>query len=345
MQTNPNRNAWDVSEDEYPQLGTPEDKLRFMLRYAVLAPSNHNTQPWKFVIRGNAVELYADRSRALTVTDPDDRQLLISCGCALFNLRVAIWHFGYLDRTHLLPVPGNPDFLARVSLGDEDAPTAKQEELFAAIPRRRTNRQLFRDDPLPDELKHELTKAAERESAWLQFVDHRDQRNAIADLIAEGDREQWASKRFRLELAAWLHPNDGVARDGIPNSAQNAGDLLSVAGPVVIRTFDLGEGQAAKDRDIAVYSPGLVVLGTEADEPWAWISAGQALARVLLRARAAEVWSSYLNQPIETPGLRSKVTELIGRTGHPQIILRLGYGPNVNPTPRRTIEEVLVPAG
>ncbi len=343
MQTNPNRSAWDVADDEYPHLGTPADQLKFMLRYAVLAPSNHNSQPWRFEVRGNTVELYADRQRSLRVTDPDDRQLLISCGCALFHLRVAIWHFGHLDRTHLLPTPGKPDLLARVSLGDEDAPTAKQENLFAAIPKRRTNRQLFRDDPLPEELKQELVKAAEREGAWLHFVEERDQRNAIADLVAEGDRQQWADRRFRLELAAWLHPNNGEARDGIPNSAQNAGDLFSVAGPIVIRTFDLGEGQAAKDRDIAVYSPGLVVLGTEVDEPWAWISAGQALARVLLRARADEVWASFLNQPIETLELRSQVTQFIGRTGHPQLILRLGYGPNVTPTPRRTVDEVLLP--
>ncbi len=84
MQTTINRAAWDVAESDYPRTGSPADKLRFMLRYAVLAPSNHNTQPWLFRVRGSSVELYADRARALRVTDPDDRQLLISCGCALF---------------------------------------------------------------------------------------------------------------------------------------------------------------------------------------------------------------------------------------------------------------------
>lgn len=343
MKTNQNRSAWDIPEGDYPRQGTAADKLKFMLHYAVLAPSNHNTQPWMFSVQCNQVELYADRSRSLQVTDPHDRQLLISCGCALFHLRAAMWHFGFLDRTALLPVPGNPDLLARVSLGDEDPPTPQQEALFRAIPKRRTNRQLFRDDPLPEELKLELIKAATRESAWLHFVDDRDQRNAIADLIAEGDRQQWANRRFRLELSAWLHPNDGEARDGIPSSAQNAGDLLAVAGPLVIRTFDLGEGQAAKDRDIAAYSPGLIVLGTQADEPEAWLAVGQALARVLLRARVDEVWASYLNQPIEIPALRPKVTELLALPGQAQIILRLGYGPNVSPTPRRAVEEVLVP--
>lgn len=333
-----------MREDEFPRLGTPADQLRFLLRYAVLAPSNHNTQPWLFRVHGGHVDIYADRARALRVTDAEDRQLFISCGCALFHLRLAMWHFGRMDNTVLFPVPGDADLLARVGFGIEDSPTPQQDALFHAIPKRRTNRQLFRDDPLPDELKHDLMKAAERESAWLHFADHRNERNAIADLIAEGDRQQWASQRFRLELASWLHPNNADARDGIPNSAQNSGDLLSVAGPIVIRTFDLGEGQAAKDRDIAAYSPGLVVLGTGVDESWAWVSAGQALARVLLRARAAEVWASYLNQPLEVPALRPKVTEAIGRSGHAQIILRLGYGPNVNPTPRRTVDEVLIPS-
>jgi len=343
MKTNSNRSAWEIPEHEYPRRGTPGEKLRFMLRYAVLAPSNHNTQPWLFRVHGNQVELHADRSRSLAVTDPTDRQLLISCGCALFHLRLAMWHFGHLDRTVLLPVPGDNNLLARVSLGEEDPPTPQQEALFRAILLRRTNRQLFREDLLPPELKRELVKAATREEATLHFVDDREQRNAMADLIAEGDRQQWANRRFRLELAAWLHPNDGEARDGIPNSAQNSGDLLSVAGPIVIRTFDLGEGQAAKDRDIAAYSPGLVVLSTRTDEPWAWIAAGQALARVLLRARADEVWASYLNQPIEVSALRPRVSEILGTTDHAQLILRLGYGPNVNPTPRRTVEEVLVP--
>lgn len=343
MPTSPNRSAWGVSEDEYPRLGTAADKLKFMLRYAVLAPSNHNTQPWMFRMHDHAVELYANRARSLHVTDPEDRQLLISCGCALFHLRVAVWHFGHLDLTHVLPTPGDPDLLARVSVGEEDAPTPQQEALFAAIPKRRTNRQLFRDDPLPEELQHELVKAAEREGAWLQFIKDREPRNALADLIAEGDRLQWANQRFRLELAAWLHPSNSEAGDGIPNSAQNAGDLLSVAGPIVIRTFDLGEGQAAKNRDLAAYSPGLVVLGTEADGPAAWLAAGQALARVLLRARASEVWASFLNQPIEVAAFRPQVAALSGRGGWPQVILRLGYGPNVNPTPRRPVEEVLLP--
>jgi hypothetical protein len=111
---------------------------------------------------------------------------------------------------------------------------------------------------------------------------------------------------------------------------------------VALRTFNVGEGQAAKDRDIAAHSPVLAVLGTEGDSRADWVASGQALARILLRARAEEVWASFLNQPIELPQMRRRLPHVIGRPGFPQLILRLGYGPDVRPTPRRVVEEVLI---
>jgi hypothetical protein len=139
-----------------------------------------------------------------------------------------------------------------------------------------------------------------------------------------------------------MHPSRNEHHDGIPGYAQGMNDLLSCASPIIIRTFDMGEGQAAKDRDIAIYSPALAVLCTEEDTPPAWLAAGQALDRALLRARAEEVWASFLNQPIEVPELREKLREAIGRSCFPQLLLRLGFGSDVKPTPRRDVEEVLI---
>ena len=86
---------WKVSDDIFPRSGEAEERLRFLLNYAVLAPSGHNTQPWLFRVGNGEVDLYADRTRGLPVVDPEDRALVISCGAALFYLRVAIGHFGY----------------------------------------------------------------------------------------------------------------------------------------------------------------------------------------------------------------------------------------------------------
>ena len=86
---------WEVFEADFPKTRDAGEKLRFLLNYAVLAPSGHNTQPWLFKVRNSEVELYTDRTRGLPVVDPEDRALVISCGAALFNLRAAVRHFGY----------------------------------------------------------------------------------------------------------------------------------------------------------------------------------------------------------------------------------------------------------
>jgi hypothetical protein len=332
---------WAVSESDYPAPGGTEEKIRFLLRYAILAPSGHNTQPWLFRIRDQAVELLADRTRGLPVVDPDDRALVISCGAALATLRIAARHFGQLVAVEVLPDPSDEDLLARVSLERGEPPNQDDEELFHAIPERHTNRQAFEDRELPDQLTERLVFDADQEGVSLQLV-RGDDRAAVAELIAEGDRIQMADKRFRRELASWIHPNRSRSGDGMRGYGHGFGDLLSHAGPLVIRSFDLGQGQAAKDRSLAERSPLLSVFLTESDTAAAWLAAGEALQRVLLRARAAGVWSSFLNQPIEVPELRPRLAEAIGKPRHhPQLLMRLGYGPPVRPEPRRALDEVI----
>lgn len=267
--------------------------------------------------------------------------MVVSCGCALHHLRVAGGHFGLGLDYEILPDPDDPDLLARIGISGSCPPDDDNERLFEVLPQRRTNRQLFRDDPLPEGLERELAGTAESAGAWLRFAADRKEREEIGDLVAEGDRLQWANKRFRLELAAWTHPRSAPAGDGIPGYAMGSGDLLSVAGPMVIRTFDLGDGQAAKDRDIARYSPALAVLGTADDAPASWVAVGQALSHLLLLARAHDTYASFLNQPIENQALRSRLAHAVGREGQfPQMLLRLGSGPQISPTPRRTVDEV-----
>jgi hypothetical protein len=333
---------WKVSEQGFPSSGEAEAKLRFILNYAVLAPSGHNTQPWLFKVGDEEVELRADRTRGLPVVDPEDRALVISCGAALFYLRVAMRHFGYEDEVEVLPDPHDPDLLAHVRLGPDIAETEEERRLFEAIPKRRSNRGPFEDKQVPGRLLSALQAAAWEEGAWLHLVEAENAKHAIAELIAEGDRIQLADKRFRRELASWVHPNRTRSRDGIPGYAFGFGDLMSLAGPFVIRTFDTDMGQAAKDRQLAEGSPVLAILGTEGDAPSEWLAAGQALARMLLRARAEGVWASFLNQPIEDAELRPRLRGAIGVDGYPQLLFRIGYGPEVRPTPRRPVEEILV---
>jgi len=332
---------WTVSEAGYPATGQPSEKLRFLLRYAILAPSGHNTQPWLFRLRDQRLQVYADRARALPVVDPDDRELTISCGAALATLRIAARHFGEAATVEVMPDRADEDLLASIGLEPADPPSDHEEELFRAIPERHSNRQAFEDREPPVELVERLVTEAHTEGAWLRVIRGED-RVAIAGLVAEGDRIQMADKRFRRELASWMHPNRSRSRDGMRGYGFGFGELMSHAGPLAIRSFDVGKGQAARDRQLAEGSPLLAVLHTDTDEPAAWLATGQALQHVLLRARAAGVWTSFLNQPIEVAELRLRLAELIGRPqAHPQLLVRFGYGPDVRPEPRRDSDEVL----
>ena len=333
---------WDIAENDFPRDGSQMEKWKFFLRYAVLAPSSHNTQPWLFHILGNQLNLYADRTRACRTVDPDDRELVMSCSCALLHLRCAMAHFGHWGGAEILPDPNDPDLLAVVQLGTLQETSLEESALFHAITKRRTNRQPFSDDPVPPMLLSSLRQAVGEEFAWMEIITGEEQRHVAASLIAEGDRRQWANKRFRLELAAWVHPNRSSARDGIPGYAQGMDDLLSFTGPLVVRTFNMGDGQAAKDHELAKGSPALAVIGTDEDSPRDWMHAGQALARTLLQARVEGVWASFLNQAIEVPDLRLQFCSSLGLKGFPQVCLRLGFGSEIKPTPRRSPDEVII---
>lgn len=338
------RRPWDVGARGLPADGTVSDELRAVVDYAVLAPSGHNTQPWQFKVVADTLELWADRRRALPIVDPHDRELTISCGAALAFVRIAIGQLGHDALIEVLPRSDERDLLARVRLGASLEVDEAERALFDAIPRRRTMREPFENRDLPPALVQELERLVEREGAWLAGVDL-DGRQEVAALVDEGDRVQAADPDFRRELAAWVRPNNTASRDGIPGYAFGMGDLFSRVGAFVLRRFNWGKSQARKDLQLLERSGLLAVLGTDGDSAREWLAAGQALGYLLLRARAEGVSASYLNQPIEVAELRPRLAAAIGRpAGFPQLLLRLGYAGDREPTPRREAAEVIISA-
>jgi hypothetical protein len=174
--------SWNVSEEQFTVQGGPEQKLRFLLKYAVLAPSGDNTQPWLFRLSGNKVELYADRTRGLPVVDPEDRALIIGCGAALFYLRTALRHFGYAGEVEIFPDPDETDLLARVRLDREHEATEEEQRLFRAIPERHSNRQAFEDRQVPGRLLSTLLVGADRHSGRRRVLDRCGDRGTLGPL-------------------------------------------------------------------------------------------------------------------------------------------------------------------
>jgi hypothetical protein len=327
-----------------PASATLAEKLYFALRYAILAPSSHNTQPWRFIVGDDYVLVCADRLRALPIVDPYDRELTISCGAALFNLRVALSRLGLAYAITLFPSSADPDLLARVHLLEEGHCDPGLPALFDAIAARVTTRMPFTDAPVPVEVERAMIDAGEAEGVEVVCVGAQAKRERIADLISVADRQQFADSRFRRELASWIHPRR--CNDGMLGYASGLPTLLDFAAPVLasaVRTFDMGAGVAATHQRLVAGSPLLVALATRIDEREAWLTAGGALERVLLVAARAGLTASYLNQPVEVESLRPQLATLLAPASASvtQLLLRVGYGPAVPHAPRRPLSDVV----
>ncbi len=307
---------------------------RMLVSDAVLAPSSHNTQPWLFDVGNHSIDLIADRQRALPVNDPDDRELTISCGCALFNLRVAAAAAGYSAQVTTQAEPDDADLLARIDLAPADW-VQPDAALHRAIAVRRTMRERFSEDPVGVTAIDKLVAAAAHEGATLHVLNDADQRHRAAELVAEGDAIQWANPSWRRELSVWMHPKrqgDGIS---VPL-------LAAPFAQTVVRTFDMGHGVGAKDKQLADESPLLTVLATDADTLRDWLTAGQALQRMLLTGIELGLQASYLNQPIQVATLRSRVHELVGCKGAAQVLIRWGHPLRDLPaSPRRPVIDVM----
>lgn len=337
-----NDNPWAVKPHAFPRDGTMADQLRFLLNYAVLAPSGHNQQPWRFVLSDDAVDVVADWKRALPALDPDGRALVMSCGAAVFHLRVAAHHFGLAPVVSAWPHGVDDDCVARFSVKPGREGTLEEHRLFTAIKKRRTHRGAFDDAPVPDAEVERLVDAANVEGATLVPLSESDKRRRLARLVADADERLAHMADVRRE---WVRVSTTQHdAEGIPAEARGWGVLRSFAAPLWMRLPGGSPNQAGAELERVDDAPLLVVLTTPGDTRSDWLEAGQALDRVLLKAATYGLYASFLNQPLTFDALRDDVADLVGGAGVPQVVLRLGYdaGFDASPTPRRSADDVVV---
>ncbi|MDI5975911.1 Acg family FMN-binding oxidoreductase [Amycolatopsis magusensis] len=307
------------------------DQVESVLRAAVLAPSTHNTQPWLFRCTPGGIELHADVSRVLPATDPDQRELLLSCGAALFNLRTAIHALGTHPATVLRPRRDEPTLLAVVRPFAAHAADARYSVLAKAIPHRHTNRHPFRAARVPPAVIANLRHAAEAEHAWMPVLDS-PQRERLRGLVEQAHEAQLADSAFLAEWRQWTG-RANHSRDGVPARA---------AGNDNWALRDFGEATGPQGHGGPPGEPFIVVLGSFGDDPIDRLRAGQAMQRLLLTATAAGLDASFISQPVEVPSARRELRQLLGGGLWPQMVLRVGYGSPATWTPRRPLAEVLL---
>lgn len=297
--------TWMIDERDFYEAGTEAGRMEFLLRYAILAPSGHNTQPWSFKITREGVEVFADFSRRLVVADHDDRELLMSVGAAITNFRVAAAHFGFETTVFYEPRPTESLPVAVIVARETSEPDAALATLFPAIPHRHTNRAPFDGQPIDPAVLSALCDLVDAHPETLRLILTRD-KAFLADWIESADHEIMDRPEWRLELAEWIHKN--------------------------------GEGSDVRLLDTA--SALLLVMAE--DDRVSLVRAGEVLERLLLTLTAFGLHYSFLNQVIEIDDLRERVQQLAVSAHPPQLLLRIGSAHSIaEPTPRRPVDAVV----
>lgn len=325
-----------------PQPPAAEDVVRYVVATAVWAPSVHNTQPWRFSANGPEISLHADPGRQLMVADPDGREMLISCGAALFTARLALRSLGYIPETSVLPDPGEPTLVARVSFRHR-APAAEYElRLLSQVRQRRTHRGGFDYTPLSPDLLAALREGAARDGATLRIMAD-DGRRALAAAV------QAAERAFRLdsarvqELARWTSAPGSARADGVPPTSYPA-QAEQTSPDYPGRNFAHGHGWGLPLFSTTPWrrTAGTVGVLTTADDcPADWVNSGHALQRSLLIASTSGVAAALHSQPVELPSLREDIRTQMCDGAYPQLVLRLGTVIQVAASVRRAPDDVL----
>lgn len=313
-----------------------------LIEDAAAAPSLHNAQPWAFSYarRTGVLHLYADLERALPHTDPDDRGLHIGCGAALFNLRAAAAGRDLTPTVQLLPATPSPNLLAEIVLQGTGPPDAELARLAPAIRRRHSSRHPFQDKELPPAATEALCTAARAEGCELLFPSAWHVQS-ILELVRDAEGRELIDPEVRGETVRWSRTepySGGGAVDGIPGEAFGP---RRRGASVPVRDFAVGRPVPGRGSAVFEKSPNVALLGTAQDLPADWLRAGQALERVLLQATVAGLVASVTSQPLEWPETRWAVRDPVSSMAHVQMIIRLGYGPAGETSPRRPVTELL----
>ena len=322
---------------------TAEEIAGYVVTAAVWAPSVHNTQPWRFTADPQQISVHADAGRQLHVADPDGREMMISCGTALFTARLALRSLGYLPQTCVLPDPGQPLLVAQVCWQQRAARTEFEQRLFGRIRQRRTHRGGFDLAPLPPGLLAALREGAARCGGMLRIVADDGRRAALAAAVQTAERAQRLDSAYVRELAGWVSPPGSARTDGVPPASYPArAEHTDPDFPGRDFAHGRGWGLPPLSTTPPFRSAGVAaVLTTAQDRPVDWINAGQALQRILLTASTCGVAAALHTQPLELGWLREFIRTQISDGAYPQLILRLGTVTQAATSVRRPPEDVL----
>ncbi|MEW5810839.1 MAG: NAD(P)H nitroreductase [Actinomycetota bacterium] len=322
---------------------TPQIRCELIVdavQVACRAPSLHNTQPWRWVVAGNTVDLYVDPSRRVDVADRNGRQALLSCGAVLDHFRVAIGAAGWHADVTRFPDRTDPHHLASVVLTPAASVSRQQRSRADAIMARRTDRLAFAEPPEGLDALVASVHAAEHTGSVRLDIIADDRRSSLMDISQITDALRLYDARYHDELGWWT--DTFVSDVGIPaNALISAPESDRVA---VGRNFPV-TNRPERRSEIAEDHAHILVVSSVDDSRESVLRCGEILSAILLDATLSGLATCTVTHVTEVDAGRDVVASLIGGRAIPQALIRIGLAPAFEtpppPTPRRHVSDVL----
>jgi len=329
------RRIWRHAESPFRD---PPRLRRELVRYATLAPSSHNTQPWRFHIAEHAITILPDLSRRCPVVDPDNHHLFVSLGCATENLIQAALANG---------LEGEPQFdVATGALRVALEPTlAVASSMFQAIPDRQCTRTEFDGRPLSTQELGWLEQAGTGAGVRVLLQVEPAAREQTLEAILAANSAQLGDARFVEELKTWIRfeRKEAVQKgDGLFSGCTGNPSVPRWLGSALFGLLVTAKGENDKIAKQVRSSAGFAVFVSEANDPVHWLEVGRCFERFTLLATAMGIRTSLLNQPVEVAALRRPFATHLGLgQERPDLVVRFGRGPRMPSSLRRPLQDVL----
>lgn len=333
-----NYRAWEIDFNEFDRQKTDKDRLSFLVRFAVLAPSSHNSQPWRFEVLENRIVVRPDIRRALPKSDANHRQLFISLGCAIENLLVAADYYGsaatadYRDDGAVISFQKEPGEAVR-----------EKNHLIFSIPTRHTNRNPY-ESRIPDRMFMAWMKNLTNDEIQIDCITEEQTKNKIADIVIAAGIAAMNDRGFREELSCYVKSNITKAYTGMPMFGFGMPLPLSLLAPFVLKRFNINKLSRKQDEKILKeHTPMMAVISTKEDDHKAWMRVGQVYERIALDAERDGIKTAPMAAAVQIGEFYRDLQNALNIPWRPQMFFRIGYAQKTTDhSPRLFVEDVII---
>lgn len=344
MKNQANYQAWNIKESDFPRAGALQEQIKFILQYGILAPSTHNTQPWKFRITKNFLDILPNWRYQLPHADPKSRNLFISLGCCVTNILVAASYFGFKTKINM-STTSTKDTYIRVDFYRKGGGNKSLVKLFPFIVQRYSNKLAYIKKPLKQSDLKKISDFHSQKGIEVLFIRDEKQILSFAEIYDKAVADFAKNSLFGKELSSWMRHSNTFLGDGMPGFTAGINPIQALIGKFLIRYIPKFAGSAAKKYTFLIKtSPVIGVIYSNNNTIISWINAGRVYEEITLTGISLGISSSILAATVEHHKYSRELANLVSIGQNvPQLCFRLGYAQN-NPyhTPRRRLEESLI---